>query len=168
MTTLTTGHAGVSGPRPPFSHTGPDGTTEKRNRLINKTSKRRKRKPGEERCTQAYKSVADVQTFRRTLPFIFMMIECQSVEEACKDFRFNCCHEKRERKKRLRSIPGYTPHSLSSGTILASLCLELSSTRFNRAQPNTIEMWKNHLIPDTAVFHYLETCYCCADTCISC
>lgn len=63
-----------------------------------------------ERCTQAYKSVANIQTFQRTLPFIFMMIECQSMEEACKDFRFNCCHEKRERekKKRLRSIPGYT------------------------------------------------------------
>lgn len=64
---------------------------------------------------------------------------------------------KKERQKKKVAVYSWLhTHSLSSGTILASLCLELSSTRFNRAQPNTIEMWKNHLIPDTAVFHYAE------------
>lgn len=63
-------------------------------------------------------------------------------------FRFNCCQK----------VVVYSwshTHSLSSETHLGSLCLELSSTRINRAKPNTIEMWKNCLIPEMDILQYI-------------
>lgn len=61
--------------------------------------KEKERQSGEERCTQGYKSVTDVQLFQRTPPFIFMMTECQRVEEAWEELSLNCCHEQKEAEK---------------------------------------------------------------------
>lgn len=98
-TTQTSGHVGASDPRRPFSRTGPDDTTGKKNAHHKMKKKEKERQSGEERCTQAYKSVTDVQLFQRTPPFIFMMTECQRVEEAWEELSLNCCHEQKEAEK---------------------------------------------------------------------
>lgn len=121
MTTLTIGHAGASGPRHPVLRTGPYDTTGDRQKEELWVGER---KAGEERRTQANKSVKNIQTFQWTLPFMFMMTDCQT-------FRFNCC------QKRLRSIPGYilTVYPVKLFWAVSALsCHQLDLTELSQTQ----------------------------------
>lgn len=81
-----------------------------------------------------------------------MITYCQTIEEVCKVWPSGLTAV-----KKVMVYSWSHTHSLSSETHLGSLCLELSSARINRAKPNTIEMWKNCLIPDMDILlHILQ------------
>ncbi len=151
MTTLTTGHAGASGPRHPVSHTGPYDTTGRGERGIMSGGEGGRRK----QRAKCHKSVKNIQTFQQTLPFIFfMMTVCQTIEGVCEISLSGLTAV-----KKVVVQSWLHTHNLSVKLqlccFLDSLYLELSSARINRAKPSTAEMWKNCLIPDR-IFSYSD------------